>query len=81
MRLDKRNMFLQAFMESIFSYCPIILMLHSKTLNNKINPLDEKALKVVYSDFKVRLMNFQKEYFLSIYQIFKIWLLKYLNFV
>lgn len=28
-------------------------MLHSRTLNNKINTLDEKALEVVYLDFKV----------------------------
>ena len=27
-------------------------MFHSKTLNNKINRLHEKALRIVYSDFK-----------------------------
>ena len=27
-------------------------MFHSKTLNNKINKLHEKALRIVYSDFK-----------------------------
>ena len=27
-------------------------MFHSRTLNNKINRLHEKALRIVYSDFK-----------------------------
>ena len=27
-------------------------MLHSRTLNNKINCLHERALRIVYSDFK-----------------------------
>ena len=28
------------------------MMLHSRTLNNKINPLHERALRVVYFDYK-----------------------------
>ena len=39
MRLDKRKMLLRAFIESQFSYCPLIGMFHSRTLNNKINRL------------------------------------------
>ena len=30
----------------------LIFMSHSRTLNNKINRLDEKALGILYSDFK-----------------------------
>ena len=52
MGLDNRNMFLKIFVESQFSYCPLIWMFHSRTLNNKINILHEKALRIVYSDFK-----------------------------
>ena len=52
MSLDKRKMLLTAFIESQFSYCPLIWMFHSRTLNNKINILHEKALRIVYSDFK-----------------------------
>ena len=37
MSFDKRKMFLRAFIESQFSYCLLIRMLHSRTLNNKIN--------------------------------------------
>ena len=52
MSLDKRKILLRAFIESQFSYCPLIWMLHSRTLNNKINRLHEKALKFVYGDYK-----------------------------
>ena len=46
MSLDKRKMLLRAFIESQFSYCPLIWMFHSRTLNNKINQLHEKALRL-----------------------------------
>ena len=35
---------------SQFSYCPSVWMSHSRTLNNKINKLYEKALRLVYDD-------------------------------
>ena len=38
--------------ESQFSYSPLIWMLNSRSLNNKINRLHERALKIVYSDYK-----------------------------
>ena len=52
MSLDKRKMLLRAFIESQFSYCTLIWMFHSRTCNNKINRLHEKALRTVYGDFK-----------------------------
>ena len=52
MSLDKRKMLLRAFIESQFSYCPLIWMFHSRTLNNKINRLHEKALRIWYGDYK-----------------------------
>ena len=42
---------MKAFIESQFSYCPLILMLHSRTLKNKINHIHEKALRSLYSDY------------------------------
>ena len=48
MSLDKQKMLLRGFIESQFSYCPLIWMFHSRTLNNKINRLHEKALRIVY---------------------------------
>ena len=50
MSLDKRKMLLRAFIESKFSYCPLIWMFHSRSLDNKINRLYEKALRIVYGD-------------------------------
>ena len=43
---------MKTLVESQFSYCPLIWMFHSRRLNNKINNLHEKALRIVYSDYK-----------------------------
>ena len=51
MSLDKRRMLLRDFIESQFSYCLLIWMFHSTTLNNKINQLHEKALRIVNGDY------------------------------
>ena len=45
-------MLLKAFIESQFSYCPQILTFHSRTLNNKIDRLHEKAIRIAYGDYK-----------------------------
>ena len=52
MSLDKRNMLFTAFIESQFSYFPLIWMFYSRLLSNKINQLHEKALRIVYGDYK-----------------------------
>ena len=41
---------MKAFIISQFSYCPLVWMCHSRTLNNKINKLRERALWLVYGD-------------------------------
>ena len=43
-------MLLETFIESQFSYCPLIWMLHLRTMNNKINRLHERSLRIAYSD-------------------------------
>ena len=50
MSLDKQKMLLRASIESQFSYCPLIWKFHSRTLNNKVNQLHEKAY--VFDVFK-----------------------------
>ena len=40
----------KAFIESQFSYCPLIWMFHSRGVNNKINYLYERSLRIVYKD-------------------------------
>ena len=41
---------MKAFIESQFNYCPLICMLHLKIMNNKINRIHERVLRLVYSD-------------------------------
>ena len=52
MSFDKRRIVMKAFVESQFNYCPLIWMFHSRTMNNKINRLHERTLRLVYSDYK-----------------------------
>ena len=47
------RMILKAFIESQFSYCPLIWIFHSRTLNNRINSLHERGLRLVYKDPKL----------------------------
>ena len=37
-----------SFIEAQFKYCPITWMFFSRSCNNKINKLQERALKLVY---------------------------------
>ena len=41
----KKCMLMNAFFKSQFSYCPLVWMFHSRTLNNRINKLYERCLK------------------------------------
>ena len=41
---------MKAFIESQFNYCPLIWMFHSRGVNNKINHLHERSLRIVYKD-------------------------------
>ena len=50
--IDKRNILLNSFNTAQFNYCPLIWMCHSRTLNNKINRIQEQALRIVYNDYK-----------------------------
>ena len=52
MPLEKSSIVMKTFIESQFNYCQLIWMLHSRTINNKINHLHERALRIVCSDFK-----------------------------
>ena len=50
MTSDKLRVVMKAFIESQFGYAPLIWMFHSRTLNNRINQLHERALRLVYKD-------------------------------
>ena len=48
--LNKRRNLMKVFITSQFSYCPLIWMFHSRSLNNKINRIHERALRLVYQN-------------------------------
>ena len=50
MDLNKRRNLMKAFITSQFSYCPLIWMFHSRSLNNKINRIHERALRLFYQN-------------------------------
>ena len=49
--IDKRKILLNSFITAQFNYCPLIWMCHSRALNNKINRIQERALRIVYNDY------------------------------
>ena len=42
---------MRSFIESQFSYCPLIWMFCSRKMNRKINHIHERALRLVYDDY------------------------------
>ena len=50
MTIQKRKTIMKSFVTSQFSYCPLIWMLHSRRLINKINSIHERALRITYQD-------------------------------
>ena len=51
MPFHKRRILLKTFIESQFSYCPLIWMFCGRKLNRKINHIHERALRFVYDDY------------------------------
>ena len=47
---DKLKILMKTFITSQFNYCPLTWMFHNRTLNNKINRLHERSLRLVYQD-------------------------------
>ena len=56
---DKLRILMKSFIESQFNYCPLVWMFHNRTLNNKINRLQERALRIVYKDVMGDNVSFQ----------------------
>ena len=47
---NKLRILMKAFIESQYGYCPLTWMFHSRKLNNRINRLHERALRLVYKN-------------------------------
>ena len=70
MTLNKRRILMKSFIISRFNYCPLIWMIQNRGLNNKINHIHERALRVVYDDYSFSfedLLNIDKS--LTIHQL------------
>ena len=50
MELPKRCILMNAFFKAQFNYCPVVWMFHSPSLNNKINRLHERCLRIIHND-------------------------------
>ena len=50
MQTKQRVIIMKAFITSQFSYCPLVWMFHSRKLNNRINHLHERCLRIAYND-------------------------------
>ena len=40
---------MKAFIELQFGYCPLVRIFHSQSLNNKINRIHKRALRITYN--------------------------------
>ena len=47
---DQRNFILNSVIKSQFTYCPLIWMFTSRYLNNALNNIHERALRLIYND-------------------------------
>ena len=50
LNFSKLRLLIKSFVESQFAYCPLVWMFCSRTMNNKINKLRERALQILYKD-------------------------------
>ena len=48
---EKKRILMNSFIESQFSYCPLVWMFCSRGINGKINHIHERALRIVYMDY------------------------------
>ena len=49
---SKLRVLLRSFVISQFQYCPLVWMFHSRQLNNKINRIHERALRIAHKDYE-----------------------------
>ena len=50
MELPKRCILMNTFFKAQFNYCPVVWIIYSRTLNNKISRLHERCLRIIYHD-------------------------------
>ena len=50
MNVEIRRIIMKAFIESQFGYCLLVWMFHSRGINNKINRIHERSLRITYNN-------------------------------
>ena len=50
LKFDKRKLLLNAFITTRFSYAPVVWKFHDRKLNNHINWIHKKALRILFQD-------------------------------
>ena len=52
LNFEKKRILVRSYFESQFKYCPLVLvwMAHGRQINNRINCLHERALRMIYDD-------------------------------
>ena len=48
--IKKRKLIMNAFITSQFGYCPLVWMFHCREMNNRINRIHERSLRIVYKN-------------------------------
>ena len=48
---EQRRIIMKVFITSQFGYCPLVWMFHSRRINNRINRLHERSLRLTYNDY------------------------------
>ena len=51
MRFEQRKRIVNLFITSHFSHNPLVWMFHSRRLNNRIDHIHERALKIIYQGY------------------------------
>ena len=68
MDLSMRKVLIKAFITSQFSYYTLIWMFHKGTLNNRINNIYERALRLTYKDNKSSFKELlEKDHFVTVH--------------
>ena len=50
---DQKSLLLNSVVKSQFSYCPLIWMFTSRYLNNALNNIHERALRLIYNNYEL----------------------------
>ena len=52
MNLVQLRLITNAFIFSQFGYCPLVWLFHSRKLNNRINNIHKRVLRIVFRDYE-----------------------------